>query len=112
MDDFKQKLIEVFPSPGTTVTEAELKFRYGGIPEFEQKLQKLVDEGVLVKYQFGGSWHYKSKMSLRGASSPALSGGGNRSMEQKLNELIDIVKIIATKVNAPDLLDRLDDLQQ
>ncbi len=110
MEEFKKKLVEVFPSVGTTVTEAELKFRFGGIPDFEQKLQKLVDEGILHKYEFGKSVHYKLKVPLVGAS-PIKKGNGEMNLTQKFNELVDIVKILAVKVNAQDLLERLEDLQ-
>ncbi len=110
MEEFKKKLVEVFPSPGVTVTEAELKFRFGGIPGFEEKLQTLVDEGILIKYQFGGSYHYKSKASLIGASSKKKENG-KMDINQKFNELVNIVKALAAKTNATDLLERLDELQ-
>lgn len=110
MEEFKKKLVEVFPSVGTTVTEAELKFRFGGVPGFEEKLQKLVEEGILHKYEFGRSFHYKLKAPLIGAS-PTRQTNGDMDINQKFNELVDIVKILAVKVNAQDLLERLEDLR-
>ncbi|RMG30912.1 MAG: hypothetical protein D6732_15540 [Methanobacteriota archaeon] len=110
MEEFKKKLVEVFPSVGTTVTEAELKFRFGGIPDFEIKLQALVDQGILHRYEFGKSFHYKLKAPLIGAS-PNKQGNGEMDLNQKFKELVDIVKILAVKANAQDLLERLEDLQ-
>ena len=56
------KLNEVFPVQAAVVPYIELRFRYGpqfGVEELESTLEALVDEGVLLRYEFNTSVHYK-----------------------------------------------------
>ncbi len=107
-----QGLMEVFPNEGSVVPEIELQFRFGSQEGFSEGIQELLDSNFMIKYEFNKAWYFKCKRSLaefNGGASSSKSGGSDN---QLLQELAEVVKVLASKSDDGELVGRIDKILQ
>ena len=107
------KLNEVFPVQSAVVPFMELRFRYGpqfGEEELENTLKALVDGGVLLRYEFNSTVHYKllaeflsldtitpAPTAKENTSKIEVSSDGNGQLDDLSKLVIEISKHIDNK---------------
>ena len=117
------KLNEVFPIQSSVVPYIELRFRYGpqfGVEVLESTLEALADEGVLLRYEFNTSVHYKLLAEFipveAKAAEPAAKAESKVIVQSKENgQLDDLSKLviqISKQIDNKTLEVLIDDFRQ
>lgn len=94
------KLSEIFPVQAAVVPYIELRFRYGpqfGVEELESTLEALVDGGVLLRYEFNTSVHYKlltEFISLDNNTTKLISKVDSTVKGKENEQLDDLTKLV------------------
>lgn len=94
------KLSEIFPVQAAVVPYIELRFRYGpqfGVEELESTLEALVDGGVLLRYEFNTSVHYKlltEFISLDNNTTKPISKVDSTVKGKENEQLDDLTKLV------------------
>ena len=114
---FLSDLIEVFPSQGSVVPYVEMKFRLAPkySPEgMESMLTQLIEKGILTKFEFNNTIHYKAKEEIP-VSLGATASSGNNSGSAPSGQMKDLEKIIfaiGTAMNNDNVADLINEYQK
>jgi hypothetical protein len=117
------KLNEVFPVQAAVVPYIELRYRYGpqfGVEDLESTLKALVDEGILLRYEFNDSVQYKllTEFLPLDAKSPKSTGKVESTVNVQspgngqLDDLSKLVIQISKQIDNKTLEVLIDDFRQ
>lgn len=107
--------MELFPVEGQVVPYIELKFRLASKysqEDLDEMLEKLTEKGVLNRFEFNNTVHYKSKKDIPIALSASSSSTTSADGADQLARLSELVLSIADSLENEEIKKMASDYRE